>query len=696
MLARPLLALEAARGHLFPFAPVLLGLGIGLYFALPAEPGAGLRLGLTLAALALGALGLAGPVVARLPAMAVALVVGGLVLVAWRAHQVAAPVLGWRYYGVIEGRVIQVDRSASDALRLTLDRVVLGPISPARTPERVRLSLHGPLPEVVPEPGARVALTGHLAPPGGPVEPGGFDFRRLAWFERLGAVGYTRRPLDRIDPPEPGWALAVTRLRMALSEGLRNRLPGEAGGFVAAILTGDRSGVGAETTEALRRSNLAHLLAISGLHMGLLTGVVYGALRGGLALIPFVALRLPIRKIAALGALAAAAFYLALSGGNVATQRAFVMVAVMLVAVLADRRAISLRSVAVAALIVLALRPEAILSAGFQMSFAATVALVAVFGLLRDPPPDPMAALPGHRPRRRPRLPLPIRRLRDVVLCSLVAGMATAPIAAAQFHRLADYGLLANLLSVPLMGALVMPAAVLSAVLWPLGLEGAGLWLMQGATRWILWVAHTVAGWPGAVRPVAAPPAWVIPVLALGGLWLILWPGRARLAGPAAMAVAALGWGAAPRPAVLIAEDGGLVGVMTDLGRVPSKPRGAGFIARNWLAADGDAADQAEAAARPGFVPVTGGAAWAGGGLVHLHGRGAAEALAAHCRDGALVVLAARHDGPLPGDCRLWDQRRLARSGSLALSWPGPGAQVVSARAVAGQRPWTGRPPRRR
>lgn len=689
---QPLRALEAARGHMLPFAPVLLGLGIGIYFTLPVEPDAMLAGGLAAGALGLLLLGMTGPPVLRLPAMAVGLLVAGLVLASWRTHQVAAPVLTGRYHGPVEGRVIGIDRSVSDAVRLTLDQVVLPGRAPARTPERVRVALHGPLPETEPIPGTRVALTGHLSPPGGPVEPGGFDFRRLAWFERLGAVGYTRNPVIDLSEPGHGPGLAVTRLRMALSAGLRARLPGEPGGFVAAILTGDRSGVGLETTEALRRSNLAHLLAISGLHMGLLTGVVYGALRGGLALIPFLALRLPARKIAALGALAAASFYLLLSGGNVATQRAFVMVAVMLIAVLADRQAISLRSVAIAALIVLVWRPEALLSAGFQMSFAATVALVAVFGLLRAQPPDMQAGITGKRPARHKRVPRMLLRLRDLVLCSAVAGMATAPIAAAQFHRLADYGLLANLLSVPLMGAVVMPAAVLSALLWPLGLEGAGLWLMQICTRWILGVAQWVAALDGAVRPVAAPPPWVMPVLALGALWLIMWPGRARLLGCGAMVVALLGWGAASRPAVLIAEGGVLVGVMTDQGRVLSRARGVGFVARNWLAADGDAADQAAAASRPGARAVTGGAALdsPAGPIVHLHGRAGAASLSEHCRAGVTVVLAGvAPNGAPPGACRLLDQRSLAETGALALSAAGGWTAATSAAERAGRRPWT-------
>lgn len=689
VLAAPFAALEGARGQLMPFAPVLLGLGVGVYFALPVEPPVAALAALGAAALALAALGLAGPQPARLPALALALVLAGAALAGWRAQAAAAPVLDFRYYGPVEGRVVGIDRSASDAIRLTLDRVVLPGRDPARTPARVRVALHGPPPDVEPVPGTRVALTGHLGPPNGPVEPGGFDHRRLAWFERLGAVGYTRNPVVELAPPDDGWALSVTRLRMALSAGLRDRMPGEPGGFVAAVLTGDRSGVGLDTTEALRDSNLAHLLAISGLHMGLLTGVVFGALRGGLALVPPLALRLPIRKIAAGVALAAAAFYLALSGGNVATERAFVMVAVMLVAILADRRALSLRSVAIAALILLAWQPEALLSAGFQMSFAATVALIAVFAHLRDPPADPRVPTP----RRRPRVPGWARWVRDLVICSLVAGLATAPIAAAQFHRIADYGLLANLLSVPLMGALIMPAAVAAAVLWPLGLEAAPLWLMEQGARWILFVAHWVAGFEGAVRPVAAPPGWVLPVLALGALWLILWPGRARLAGLVPMAVAALAWGPAPRPLVLVAQDGALVGLMTDQGRALSKPRGAGFAARVWLAADGDGADQALAAARPGFAPVPGGAAVdvPGGRLVHLFGRAALDAVAAQCTPGTVVILADRWRGPPPGPCQLWDEGRLAQSGALAADPGGAGLVWQGARQAAGDRLWTGR-----
>lgn len=668
-----------ARPALFPLAPVAMGLGVGAYFELPVEPPRWALAGLAvIAALALLA-ALRAPLGGRVLALALALLCAGALMAGLRSLSVAAPVLDWQRHGPVEGRLVMVDRSASDRIRLTLDQVVLPGISPDRVPGRVRISVHGDL-DFDPVPGTRVMMTAHLGPPPGPVEPGGFDFRRLAWFEGLGALGYTRTPVLALEDPEPGLALALTRRRLAIAQGIRDRLPGETGGFVAAILTGDRSGVGTQTTEALRQSNLAHLLAISGLHMGLLTGVVYGALRAGLALFPMLALNWPIRKVAALGALAAAAAYLALSGGNVATQRAFVMAAAMLGAVLVERRALSLRSVALAALILLAWRPEALLSPGFQMSFAATIALVAVFRWMSD--------RRKGRPRRRPTRAMYLGRWAGgAVLTSVVAGLATAPYAAATFHRWVEYGLLANVISVPLMGLLIMPAAVLAAVLWPLGLEGAGLALMDLGTRWILFVAHWIGGLEGAVRMVRAPPDWVIPVLTLGALWLILWPGRLRLAGLAPMALALAGWAMAPRPTLLIDREGALVGLMTAEGRSLSRARGAGYVAEGWLEADGDGATQAAAAARPGFVAVAGGVEFRfdGADWLHLTGSRGAAALAGHCRDDVTIVTDRRVDG-VPGACRILDPPALRATGALALE---PGGILHSAAASAGARPWS-------
>ncbi|RMD94982.1 MAG: ComEC family competence protein, partial [Alphaproteobacteria bacterium] len=355
MLSAVLAAIDRQRGALMPWAPVAFGAGIAGYFALPAEPPLPI-----LAALAAGAILLCLWLWRRAPralalGLGVALFALGLANAALRAHGVAAPVLEGRYYGPIEGRVVAIDRSHSDRPRLTLDRVWLGDVPMERLPARVRISLHGE-DDRLPEPGSRVMTTGHLAAPGGPVEPGGFDFRRHAWFQGIGAVGYTRNPLLLVEAAEAGatGALRLGRLRYQLGEAVRAALPGEPGAFAAAIMTGDRSGIGQETLQALRDSNLAHLLAISGLHMGLLSGFVFAALRLAMAAVPRLALHWPIKKIAAAGALVAAAIYYALSGGNVATERAFVMVAVVIGAVLLERRALTLRAGAVAALVGLA------------------------------------------------------------------------------------------------------------------------------------------------------------------------------------------------------------------------------------------------------------------------------------------------------------------------------------------------------
>jgi len=647
------------RGHLFPWAPVALALGIGGYFALEGEPSGPLVAAILAAALALALLALRLGAVAGPLVWALALTAAGLGWAAIRAQTVAAPVLGWRYYGAVEGRVIGIDRSASDAVRLTLDRVRLDGLSPAETPARVRISLHGEQGYVDPAPGMIVMTTGHLSPPGGPVEPGGFDFQRHTWFQRLGAIGYTRVPVLMLDPPRPG-DTRVFALRMALSARITAALEGDTGAIAAALITGDRSGLNRQVTEALRRTNLAHLLAISGLHMGLVTGFVYAMLRLIGATIPRTALRWPVRSLAALGALAAGAGYLILSGGAIATERAFVMAGVAFLALVADRRAITLRALALAALVVLILRPEALLSPGFQMSFAATTALVAVFAAIRG---------------RGTGWPRPVRAALTVVISSTVAGLATAPVGAAHFNMLAQYGLLANLAAVPLMGVLVMPAGVIALVLMPLGLEALPLTVMGWGLDWVLGVARTVEGWPGAVGHVPAPGPWVLPLYAMGGLILALWRGPLRWSGGLPLCVALWLWSGVERPQILIDDRAQVVGILGPEGRALSRDKGAGFITGVWLENDGSPRDQPAAAA---LWPV------ADMPLTHLRGKRAAAG--ARCEAGEVIVLT--HPAPDPLPCEVFDPRRLRETGAVALRLTATGLDMRTAREVAGRRLW--------
>ena len=664
----------AQRGHLFGWTPVLLGLGICGYFAAQTEPAAitcVMLLGIGLFGIAVQRL---LPDGARIIVVGVALLLVGFGLAGLRANIVAEPVLGFRYYGPIQGRIIEIDRSGSDAVRLTLDRVVLARMDTARTPATVRISLHGDQGFITPEPGQVVLMTGHLSPPSGPVEPGGFDFQRMAWFEGLGAVGYTRTPvLLGAEASEGAAGLWVYRQRVAISRGVQDRLNGESGAFAAAIMTGDRSGMGQDSLAALRASNLAHLLAISGMHMGILAAFIFATLRYGFALWPTAALYWPTKKIAAIGALIAAAGYLALSGGNVSTERAFVMVAVMLVAVLFDRRALTLRAVAIAALIVLTLRPEALFGPGFQMSFAATTALVAVFGVMRQ--------------MDLPRMPRWAKSVGAVIISSLVAGLATAPFAAFHFNQIAQLGLIANLMSVPLMGTLVMPAAVLAAVLAPLGLEMVGLWAMDLGLRWILGVAHFVADQDGALRHVVTPGPEILALISLGGIFVVQWRGSIRWAGVAPVILAFVLWLVAERPAVLIADSGSLIGVMTETGRVVSKESGEAFAAESWLENDGAPVAQSVAYGRDGLLEQDRAVSVTVAGSRVLNLRGATALAAIEGCGGADIVITNQEMQGL-AECEVYDIVRLRQTGALA-GWIEAGKlRLISVCDHTGDRIW--------
>ncbi len=680
LLAPLQLAMLRQRGHLLGWVPVVFAIGIGGYFALGQEPGLPVYLGLAIAGLLAAVAGrFAGNAFSPL-LYAVTIAATGAMIAGARSNFVAEPVLGFRYYGAVEGRIIGIDRSSSDLPSLTLDRVVLDDVPPDRTPARVRISVQPQYLMVQPEPGMVVILTANLSPPSGPVEPGDFDFRQLAWFDRLGAVGYSRAPVLLWKPAVEGQGgLAMHRLRLWLSAQVKDRIPGEAGGFAAAVMTGDRSGISVATNQEMRDSNLYHLVSISGTHMGLLAAFVFGLIRYGLALVPPVALRINTKKVGAIVALVAAAMYFAIAGRDVPTERSFIMVAVMLVAVMLDRRALTLRSVALAGMVVLVFRPESLINPGFQMSFAATVALVAAFGGLTDMPDSRLTP-----PRwMRPALML--------VLSSLVAGTATAPFAAAHFNRIADYGLIANLLAVPAMGLLVMPGAVILAITAPLGLDQPAIWMIEWGSRWILFVSHEVAGWDGAISAVPSPPLQVLAVLALGGLFVVLWQGRTRVLGVVPIIIAFVIWSQSTRPALLVADSGGLIGVLTDSGRVLSKPRGDGFAAESWLENDGSLMLQEAANALPG-VDVQGKAArvtLAGTDVLVLTGEVAPRELVG-C-DGADILILSIVDA-VTRPCDVYDARRLRDTGALA-GWVIDGELVVqSTREVTGTRLWSPAP----
>ena len=580
--------LEAEQERWFFWVPVLLGLGVGLYFSLSFEPHVLTALAPFVAALALRLL--APRQIPLLLAANVFLAVTlGFALAKVRVEWVHAPVLAKQMRSVaVEGFVERIEPSAKRGERLTLRVIRLGDLEEDARPIRVRITISKPAPDL--KAGDRVRLRATLMPPSGPALPGGYDFARHAWFERLGAVGYAWSPPKRdtrlLAPSKVlPWDLrlwtGVERLRRAIGQRITAALPGEAGAIANALITGERGGISEVTNTAFRDSGLFHMLSISGLHMAIMAGSVFYLVRLLLAAFPSVALRYPIKKWAAAAALIGAVGYLLISGSSFATVRSTIMISIMFLAVLLDRPALALRNVVLAAILILVLFPESLLNVGFQMSFAAVVALVCVYEAFSKRngwsllPQGPWAKL--------------VFFFVGIVLSTLVASAAVAPFAAYHFQKSQQYAVLANLIAVPICNLIVMPAALASLIVMPLGLEVAPLWVMGWGIEAMLWTARRVASLPGAVLHIPAMPVLAFLTMVAGALWLALWQTRWRMLG-AALIAAGIAMAPAPRlPDLLIGRDGALVAVREVDGRLAAvgKARDTFELSR-WLENDGD------------------------------------------------------------------------------------------------------------
>ncbi len=489
------IGVERSRGTAFLWVPVCFGTGSLLYFALPREPLSG-----AFAVLAVVLALLVWPIGKQNPTWVVfaglALVAAGSAAAQWRTQVVNTNMMSRNVVAQVSGQVERVEVRANGRVRYTIDTSPgVGDVTfrgGGLRPHRVRLTAREK--EATAEVGERIIGRARLGPPPGPAFPGAYDFSFQAWFEGIGASGFfLGKPRREKAPVADGLSSAITlsKIRSDISKLIRRTVPGRDGALAAALIVGDRSGIDEETAEALRKSGLAHILAISGLHMALVSATVIASMRFLMALFPQIPLQYPTRKWAAGIALVAAAGYLLLSGASVSTQRAFVMIAIMLVAVQIDRRALTMRNVALAAIVVLIITPESVLSPGFQMSFAAVAALVATYTALTERQRK-RAKQPPANPIKRVALKTG-RNVGGLALTSLIAGLATGLFAAYHFYRVAPFGLLANLLAMPVVSLLVMPLALLSMIAMPFGLESVPLNLMGMAIAQVVAVADWVA-----------------------------------------------------------------------------------------------------------------------------------------------------------------------------------------------------------
>jgi competence protein ComEC len=674
---------DVGPGRLVPWIAIAFGFGIILYFTADQEPEPWAAASLFVAAVV-------GTVLARNRAiafpltLAVAAASAGFLTATAKRALIAHPVLQAAAWNVEVAGFVEMreERERSDRIVVRVHRISGTRLD--QPPDRVRVSVRkGTAPPVA----AFVEFKARLSPPLEPLRPGGYDFARNLYFQGIAASGFVLGRIRTVEPPIPPGlrlriATTIDAMRDALDRRIRSVLSGDRGSIASALITGKRDAISTSVNDAMFISGLGHVLSISGYHMAVVTALVFFVLRALFALMPASAGRFPVKKWAAVAALAAAAFYLVLSGAEVATQRSFIMIAIVLVGVMVDRPAITLRTLTVAAIVVLLLAPEAIVHPSFQMSFAATLAMVAGYerGLswmssAADTPRSVRIALWGGR------------ALVGLVIVSLLAGLATTLFAAYHFHRLAPYGVLANLLAMPLVSGWTMPMAILGVTLMPFGLDGFAWHLMGWGIDWMVAVALWVASLPGAVGRMAA--FGVAPLLlgSAGLVVLCLLKSPLRLAGVALIAIASLWAARTPQPDVLIAADGLTLAVRAADGRLAiARSGGDTFAARQWLAADADARAHTDASVGAGIRCDQAGCIGllADGSLIAL--ARSVEAFEEDCRRAAVVASA--RDAPGQCEALVIDRNVLRRTGAVALRRTSDGFAMSAVRPQGHDRPW--------
>lgn len=577
--------IAAQKGRLFLWAPVAFATGIAVYFALPFEPSHSF----TFPALFL-----------LMPAT----------YFSWRRHfesaawfclhlaafamlfatiGFASAQIGTMRHGtailerptgaaIISGMVESVeDLGGKKGSRAVLTDLEIEDIPPEKTPKKVRVSFRK---DEGLKAGTRIETLASLDPPSGPVAPGGYDFRRHLFFEGIGGVGFSYRAPEIMKDSSEGADFVFERLREAINRKIRS-VGGPVGeGVMMALITGERGAIAEEDNDAMRASGLYHLLSISGTHVAMVAGVLFFFLRLFMAAIPWVALHWPIKKIAALAALCGAGFYVLLAGAEVPAVRALLMTGLVMIAVMLDRSPFSLRLIAFAALVVLAIAPHALIGVSFQMSFAAVAALICFY--------DSIRAYWMKWYARAGFVRKAALYLIGIVMTSVIAGTVTGLFSLYHFQTFSMYGVLANMFAVPLTGFVIMPAAIVALILMPLGLEAVPLQVMEWGTMWMLACAHWVGGLEGAVFRVHQWPGVTYACLAIGVTLFLLWEGwRGK---GIALGFLCAGWVAAaviPQAQILVSATGGYWGVRQDGKLYVSDLRREKFTAENWMRLSG-------------------------------------------------------------------------------------------------------------
>ncbi len=519
---------QAERSRRVLWLPVGFAMGIALYFSLPTEPRlswfAVLDTAVIAAAMLLRQRRELKPLILML-----LMIAGGLSWAGLHTHWQSMVAIDRAYPPQqVTGTVRELQR-IDGGFRVTLDDVVLADVAAEDTPARIRLTLRPKRDSIIEFPpiGSNVTLMAGLLPPMGPGLPGAFDFERYFYFNHIGAIGFGLPPLKIIANEMPAETNFLQRIgndfwtwRVQLSNRIITQLGPRTGPVAAGFITGDARAISNEDFEIWRASNLYHIIAISGEHMMVISGVIFLLLRWLTLCLPSRIRYLPEMKTrAALLTLMLVTVYLFVTGLPVSAIRAYVMIALVLMAILFRRQVNAMRSLFIAGFLMLLYKPADLFDPGFQLSFSATLAIIAFVEALQ---------LRDQRSPETPRWVIIFKGLFAVVMIAVVAELATLPFVLSQFNSVSAYGIISNTLATPLVSFFLMPLVALFFLLLPLGLSDIALWLMDYGIRALYAIAAEVSSWPHALWAFPSPPEWAMALFALSLVWICIWQTRAR------------------------------------------------------------------------------------------------------------------------------------------------------------------------
>ncbi len=685
---------EAALRRPFLWLPVAAGAGVVLYLYADREPSLWL-----IAPAAISFAAAAYFARDRRPAFyllcGLCALFAGELSASLRTARVAAPAIDRVKFATLEGFIEEMDFRRTGA-RFVLRVNSAEGLAQEQTPYRVRLSLRRAPPF---EAGTFVRFKARLLPPARASLPGGYDFARDAWFARLGAVGSVLGRVEVLPPPaSPGLTMAammaIDRGRNALARRIDKIVGGDAGAIAAAMVTGKRDLLSEDAKEVIREAGIFHIITISGVQMTLVAGIFFVGLRRLLALSETLALRYPIKKWAALFAIAGAIFYDIATGSRVGTERALFMTVIMLMSVVLDRQALTMRNLALAACLVILLEPEAIMGASFQLSFAAVAALVAVYEARMAAAQRRHEEIYPSDGRSKKLTPLLKRGPAGLLFATFCATSATASFMAYNFHELSPYVLIGNPLTLTVIEIFAVPGALLGTLLYPLGLD-AFVWRYIGlGIDGIMWAARMIGSWPGSTLHLPAFAPWAIVFLTLAVLSSVLWrtvPLRATAIPLAAIGL--LGAAAGPSFDMAVAPTGDAVAFRApdNMLKVIARSRNS-FATEQWLRADADGRLASEALTKTGCDRFACVGHLAGGQIVSLIFDSAA--FAEDCTRADIIVTS--RFAPIGCAAKIIiDREKLKEMGAVTLSFGKDGkVEMRAARAPDEDRPWSPAPKR--